>query len=265
MIDFIYILIGILAGLLSGLLGIGGGIVIVPALIIIFKSLNLFPDTIIMPIAVATSLASIIFTSSSSALAYNKQKLIVWPIFWNFIPGLSIGIVSGIIMVHHISSDTLIKSFSIFLIMVAIYLYFKPDKLQEVASESITPTQRILLFVLAILIGILSISFGIGGGMLMVPTFLFLGLTIRQASGTSAICGVPIAILGTCSFIVTGLGYSSNPKLWGFVYWPAAAIITSVSIFFAPIGVRIGGNFHPGILRKIFSFILICTAIHLAF
>ncbi len=266
MIYFLYVLAGISTGILSGLFGIGGGIIIVPTLLIIFKNLHLFPINSIMPIATATSQAAIIFTSASSALAYNKQSLIIWPVFWRFLPGISLGIIFGKILAQYLSNETLIKGFAIFLIVIAIHLFFKKDKDATTHPQNMTLFTQILVFILSICIGILAMFFGIGGGIMIVPTFLFLGLNIRNAAGTSAMCGVFIALMATliCMIIKVDHHYT-YPGLIGNVYWPVALIITSVSVFCAPIGVKIAGKFQQKILRKLFSIILTCIATHLIF
>jgi len=264
MFYILYILAGIITGLLSGFFGIGGGIIIVPTLIVIFKNLNLFPANLIMPIATATSLAAVIFTSASSAFAYNKRKLIVWAMFGRFMPGIIIGIIMGKILTQFLSSETLINGFAVFLILVAAYMYFKNDKNMQPTEHHLTFLKKILYLLISICIGILTIFFGIGGGIILVPTFISLGLNIRNAAGTSAMCGVFIASTATIICIIANLGHNySNPGLIGYVYWPGALIITTMSVFFAPIGVKIAGNFPQNILRKIFAIILTCIAAYL--
>lgn len=264
MIYILYIIAGILTGLLSGLFGIGGGIIIVPTLIVIFKNLNLFPADSIMPIATATSLAAVIFTSASSAFAYNKQKLIIWEMFWKFLPGIILGIIIGKILTKFLSSDTLINGFSIFLILIAIYIYLKKDKSNQISKSHLNFFKKALFLIISICIGILAIFFGIGGGIILVPTFLSLGLNIRNAAGTSAMCGIFISLAATIICIIANLGHNYNyPGLIGYVYWPGALIITTMSVFFAPIGVKIGGHFQQIVLRKLFAIILLCIATYL--
>lgn len=264
MIYILYMLIGTTTGLLSGLFGIGGGIIVVPTLIIIFKTLNIFPINIIMPIATATSLAAVIFTSASSAYAYNKQNLIIWHIFWKFMPGIILGIILGKVLTLFISSNALIHGFAIFLLFVAIHVYFKKNKNNKIYLNKTNVPKKIISFILSICIGILAIFFGIGGGIIMVPTFIYLGLNIRNATGTSAMCGVLIASIASLFCMITNLNNNyTYPGLIGSIYWPGALIITSFSVFFAPIGVKIAGNFSQQSLQRFFSIILVFIAIHL--
>lgn len=264
MVYIFYILVGMAAGFLSGLFGVGGGIIIVPCLLIIFKNFNLFPMHSIMSIATATSLAAVIFTSASSALAYNKKRLINWQIFWEFIPGLIIGIILGNILIRFIPHNSLISAFAVFLTLIAIQIYFKKENGENEQSLKANNFKKIMFFILSIIIGLLSLIFGIGGGIILVPTFISLGLNIRNASGTSAMCGVFIAAIATLISIASNLNYQHlYSGVLGHVYLPCALIITSFSVFFAPIGVKVAGKFKQSTLRKLFSIVLIGVALHL--
>lgn len=262
MIFILYLIVGIFAGLFSGMLGIGGGIIVVPALIFIFKNTIFFTNDLIIHIAVATSLATMIFTTSSSAFAYNKRSLINWKIFGKFFPGLCCGLFFGSLISIYISSDKLIISFALFLATIAIYLFFY--KKNAISSNELSlENKKSFLILFSIIIGFLASTFGIGGGILIVPFFLSIGMNIRNASGTSSICAVPIAILGTILFTIIGWNEVNKPGAFGFIYWPAALIISCTSMLAAPLGVRIAGCCNPLILQRIFSVILIITAINL--
>jgi uncharacterized membrane protein YfcA len=276
---FEYLLIGILAGTLSGMLGIGGGIIIVPCLIFLFKSKHLFADQIIMQVTAGTSLAIILFTSLASSLTYYKRGLIAWPIFKKFAPGVCLGVVVGGIVSRNISSVILIKAFSILLFLIAMYLMFykfaindKQDSTDKALQEMRllkAASKKLKIYIVSLIVGSLSAIFGIGGGLLMVPFFLSLGLNIRESSGTSAMCTVPIAILATIVLSYTGMSSVYNNQspfgTIGFIYWPAVLIVSSSSTIFASVGVRLAIYFQPKTLRKILSIILIMTAAQMLF
>lgn len=262
MVYLIYFLVGISTGIYSGLLGLGGGIVVVPALLIIFRNISLFPEVTNMHIAVATSLAAMIFTASASTFAYNKRRLVIWPVFWNFVPGLCIGAFSGVLIAKNMSSKTLATNFGIILILIAIHIFFrhKPSIMTE--KFELNNFRRISLVCLSVCVGLLAGFFGIGGGILIIPVLIYFGLNIRQASGTAAICGLPGAALGSLVFMLSQAP-EQVPGLIGFVYWPAAIIIAASSMMFAPFGVKLATIFPQKILRRIFSTTLIFVGLNL--
>lgn len=265
----IYLLTGVFAGTLSGLLGVGGGIIVVPTLIFCFQSVHLFTDALIMHVAVGTSLAIMIFTSLSSANAYYRRGFIVWPVFIRFLPGLCVGMIAGSMIAKQLSSHLLIMLFALFLIIIAVYLFFsKPEKITPKSIKHTYPLLReLVIIVVAILIGLLSTIFGIGGGLLMVPFFLLIGLEMHEASGTSSICGVPISIIGTIVLTIAGWDAIQNSPLpagtIGYVYWPAATMVSLTSIIFAPIGARLSIRFRPITLKRILACLLIASSINL--
>lgn len=265
-LDFgMYLLTGALAGLLAGLLGVGGGIIVVPMLVIVFEHHH-FPRELVMHMAVGTSFAVMMFTSISSTVAYSRRDLIEWPLFFRFVPGLLFGTVSGASVAHYLSGDHLRVVFGIFLIVMSLYLAFQ----KTIVSHRSLPSS-VLIVTLSFFIGVLSGLFGIGGGAMMVPFFLYCHLTMHRASGTSAVCSFPLAVLGTVSLIITGwatLAASNDPALYGstgFVYWPAALITAITSLIFAPIGARLGMRLPNRMLKRIFSVLLILIAGKLLF
>lgn len=258
----IYLIVGISTGIYSGLLGLGGGIVVVPSLLLVFRNLHLFPEDSNMHIAVATSLASMVFTASASSLAYNKRRLIIWPIFWNILPGLITGAVSGVLIAKNISSDMLANNFGIVLILIAIHIFFhhKPSPVTE--QFELNLYRRITIILLAVTVGLVAGFFGIGGGILIIPALIYFGISIRQASGTAAICGFPGSLLGSLMFMLSSPP-EQVPGLIGFVYWPAAIIIAISSMIFAPVGVKLASSFPQKVLRRIFSVTLIGVGLNL--
>ena len=262
MIYFLYATIGIFSGFLSGLLGIGGGVIVVPALLFIFKYTQIFPENIIMHIAVGTSLASMIFATLSSSYAYFKRKLILWPLVKAFTPGACFGILCGVITSHHINSQILIQAFSVFLFGLSIYLFLQKKIVSIEPITEIKPCTPVLIIV-SILIGLIASFFGIGGGILMVPFFLSLGVNLRQAYGSSVTCGLPIAILCTILFIIFNPKNMQYPGVLGFVYWHAALIIAGSGMISAQFGVYCGTYINPTWLKRFFALLLASVAINL--
>ena len=271
MIFLAYLLVGVFAGLLSGLLGVGGGLVVVPALILIFQYSKLFDPELIMHLAVGTSLAIMMLTVSSSAYAYYKRELIAWSVFVRFLPGLCLGVLAGTWLAKQLSSTILMNLFAIFLIIIALRLYFeKPAKVLNLSKNEQAPLRVPsigLLSLAASLTGMMSAFFGIGGGLLMVPFFLYIGLNMYESSGTSSICGLPIAIISTITLTFTdsaALTHALVPAgTYGYIYWPAVGLIGIVSVLFAPLGTRLAVHTKPLILKRLMALVLILTAVNL--
>lgn len=265
----LYLIIGVFAGLLSGLLGVGGGIIVVPALILLFQSRQIFSDLMIMHMAVGTSLAIMMFTSASSAVAYYRRGLVVWHIFLRFLPGLVIGLILGATVSQKTSNRTLIVMFAVFLLIVAVHLFFSKKNLEDEWLEPLINKypNLLILSIAAICVGVLSSIFGIGGGLLMVPFFLYIGQDMRKSSGTSSICGVPIAIIGTITLTIMGWNETSalnSPNgAIGYIYWPAALIVSIASIIFAPVGARLSVFFKQQTLKTFLMILLIFSSVNL--
>jgi len=223
-----YLVLGVVAGLVGGLLGLGGGILIVPALLFLFIWQGM-PADILMHLAVATSLFTIVFTSISSSYAHHKHQAVLWSQVFLLTPGIIIGAVFGAFLADYISSDILRRLFGIFEILVACQIGFsvKPS-----AQRSLPGRNGMLIAGGGI--GTLSTILGIGGGTLTVPFLVWCHVNIRKAVATSSACGFPIALAGTLAMIYTGLDSNSLPEnTIGYVYWPAALLIlvTSVRVF----------------------------------
>lgn len=261
----VYLLIGMFAGALSGLLGIGGGIVVVPALLLWFQHIHLFPDSISMHMAAGTSLAIMIGTACSAAFTYYQCGFAIRSIFLKFFPGLCLGMIIGTLVGNYISSYFLSRLFALFLLFIALHLlwpqHHSPDK-QLKPLWALT-----LIVVVSLFIGILSTLFGIGGGLLIVPFFLFLGFSMNEASGSSSLCGVPISILGTVMLTLSGWSYTSSQQMpWGtvgYIYWPAAIMVSLSSTLFANIGARHAIAMPSRTRKLILSAILMICSINM--
>lgn len=253
-----YILLGAVAGIIGGLLGLGGGIVIVPALLYLFIQQG-FSAEIQMHLAVATSLATIIFTSIASAWSHHRHGAVYWKIVAFLVPGIIIGCILGAITANHLRSESLRLTFGLFELLVAIQIGFgiKPPGHRDL------PGNTGMVFAGGG-IGTLSTILGIGGGTLTVPFLLWCNVNIRNAVATSAACGFPIAVAGTLSFMVTGWNNTALPAgSTGFIYWPAALGILVASILTAPLGARLAHILPVTVLRRIFALVLAIVGIRM--
>ena len=251
----IFVVLGIFAGILAGLLGIGGGLVIVPILVFTLPPLGI-PEVHLMHIALGTSLASIIFTSISSMRSHNKRGAVRWDIFKTITPGIIIGTFLGSLSTSFMNTNFLKAIFVIFLYYVASQMLFG---LKPKASRQVPGSKGMLTA--GSVIGIFSSLVGIGGGTLSVPFLTMCNVVIHTAIGTAAAIGLPIAIAGTAGYIWTGLGVDGLPPYCiGYVYLPALLGIVSASMLTAPIGVKLAHSLPVDKLKKIFAVLLIIVA-----
>lgn len=247
-----YLLTGAVAGLMAGLLGIGGGLVIVPALAWLFAGRG-FADTVLMHYAVGTSLATIVATSISSLLAHNRRGSVHWPAVRALTPGILVGALGGAWLAGHIGSPVLGGIFGLFEVLVALQLLAgaRPGPHRSLPGAG-------ALAVAGAVIGAVSALLGIGGGTLTVPFLLWNRIDIRAAVGTAAACGLPIALAGAAGFAAAGgLHAGTAPAASsGFIYWPAVVGIVMASIPLAPLGARLAHRLPRRLLRRVFALLL---------
>jgi len=259
LIEFaLYLILGAFAGTLAGLLGVGGGLLLVPLLAAIFTAQGISPE-IIMHLALGTSLASILATSISSVYSHHKHAAVIWLAAFKLSPGILIGAWCGALFASLLSSDILRPVFAIFELLVAAYM------LWGVKLNAHHKTPSPLNFGLSGgVIGFISSLVGIGGGTMSVPWLIWHGNSIHKAIATSAALGFPIAFSGSLSYLIAGL---SNPRLpdysIGFIYLPALGGIIISSIFFAPVGARLAHRLEVNKLKKLFALLLIALATYL--
>jgi len=255
-----YLAIGAFAGTCAGLFGIGGGIIIVPGLVLIFTALQ-FSNDHLTHIAIGTSLATIIVTSSASAWTHHRHKTVRWPLIWRLLPGIIVGAMVGALFADSLSSDSLQQLFGLLLVILAIKLLLKLSP----HRGDFTP-HKIEMPVVGTLIGSLASCLGISGGVLAGPYLILRGQSLRHAVATASAVGVPIALTGTISFIITGSDAVGLPTMSsGYVYWPAFATISAATLVFAPIGARLAYKLNPVILKKAFALLLIVIGIKMLF
>jgi uncharacterized membrane protein YfcA len=247
-----YILVGAVAGVLAGLLGIGGGLVIVPMLVFCFVRQGI-PDAVIMHLALGTSLASIMFTAVSSFRAHHRRGAVHWDVVRKIVIGIFSGTFIGSYIAAQLSTDFLKGFFVVFLYYVA---------LQMLANKKPKPSRQIPghgpMFGVGNVIGVVSSLVGIGGGTLSVPFMIWCNMSVHHAIGTSAAIGFPIAIAGTIGYIVNGLSAQNLPEFsLGYVYLPALAGIVITSVITAPLGVRLAHSLPVDRLKRVFAVLLL--------
>ncbi len=247
-----YLTLGAFAGLLAGLLGVGGGLIIVPALTFLYAAQGV-PSAIIQHLALGTSLASIMFTSASSLRAHHDRGSVDWQIFRRISPGIVAGTFFGSWVAARLSSPFLKGFFVVFLYFVALQMLLNARP----APHRQLPGKPGMAGVGSLIGGISSLV-GIGGGSMSVPFMVWCNVSMRNAIGTSAAIGFPIALAGTAGYVVNGLGASNLPAAsLGFVYLPPLVGISIASILTAPLGARLAHSLPVTRLRKAFAVLLI--------
>jgi hypothetical protein len=247
----IYLLLGAFAGTVAGLLGIGGGIIIVPALASLFTHAG-FSPAVIMHLAVGTSLATITLTSLSSVYAHFRHGAVRFEILQGLAPGLVAGALGGALLVDTLASESLRIFFGLFVILVGIHLV-----LGILPSPHRQLPGRKGLFLAGTIFGGLSTLLGIGGGNLIVPFLVFCNVPVRNAVASAAAGGLPIATVGATGLLIAGLHHPELPA-WtsGYIYWPAFVGIVSMSVLFAPLGAYLAHRLPTALLRRGFGLFL---------
>ncbi len=243
-----YAALGIFAGVIAGLLGVGGGLIIVPILVALY-TLQGFALEFSMPLAVGTSLASIVFTSLSSMSAHHRRGAVDWHIMAQLSAGILLGAWLGGVLAQWLGGVLLALLFGVFELAVAVQMGFgRPPAAHRGAPG------RWRNALAGVLIGALSALLGIGGGTLTVPYLVWHNVSVRQAVGTSAACGLPIALVGACGFALVGWKVAGLPPgSSGFVYWPAVAAISVTSVASAPLGAWLAHRLDPASLKRLFA------------
>ncbi|UOA16694.1 sulfite exporter TauE/SafE family protein [Sulfitobacter dubius] len=252
---------GVFGGILAGLLGVGGGIVIVPALYLALSTAGM-DSAITMQVAVGTSLATIVFTSLSSGYGHFKRGAIDMNLLKLWAPSLLVGVVIGALLGGYVSGLILVAVFATVAALVAIDMIFRKTKDEPTPRSFAKPVWAML----GVVTGGLSAMMGIGGGTIGVPLLNFLGYDIRRAVGTSAAIGFIIGLPGAVVYALTGLGAEGLPPFsLGYVNLAAAAIIIPLTSSFAHVGVKLAHSIPRRALRFAFGIFLMITSLRMFF
>ncbi len=250
----IFLAIGALAGFAAGLFGVGGGTIIVPILYVVFTQMSYDPE-VVMHMALGTSLATIIVTSISSLMAHHKNGAVIWSVFKNLAPGMVIGSFLGAGIAGSLSDANLQLIIGIFVLWVAYTMFVGAKKVIDQSKVLPSTTKQVFA---GTGIGVASAIFGIGGGSLTVPYLNHYGVVMQKSVGTSAACGLPIAIAGALGFMLFGMQDQVNvPNSIGYVHIYAFLGISIMSFFTAKLGAKAAHALSPSVLKKCFSVMLL--------
>jgi uncharacterized membrane protein YfcA len=246
-----YLATGAAVGFLAGLLGIGGGMTLVPILSAMFAAQELAPDHSVH-LALATGMASIIFTSSASVREHHRHRAVDWSIVRRLAPGMLAGTLLSSAASGWISQRGLALAFAVIVFCGAtqILLGRKPSASRRLPGLP-------WMFAIGVAMGVVCGLVSAGGTFLTVPFMLFCGVTMHVAIGTGAAIGVPIAVVGTVGYILSGLRVEDLPSLsLGFVYLPALAALVAASVTTAPFGARAAHKLPVHTLKRVFACLL---------
>lgn len=256
------LLCGAVAGVLAGLLGVGGGIVIVPMLYHVFVHVGVTPE-VVMPLAVGTSLATIVVTASMSSRSHRARGNVDEPLVRRWLPAVLVGVVVGTAVGAVLPGEALRVLFGAFMAVIAMHMLLTAGR--PVALTDALPgtwAQRGA----ATGIGGLAALLGVGGGTLVVPYLNFFSFPMHRAVGSAAVVGLVVAIPATVGYVLSGWGVDGLPVgSTGYVNWLAFGLIVPMTMLFAPVGVRLCQRLDVTLLRRVFAVLLVGVGIKMLF
>ena len=256
-----YFIIGVFAGTMSGLLGIGSGVIVVPALALLFSYQHV-TSSLIMHMAAGTSLASMVVTTSRALYGHLHRRVPFWEIYRKFILGVILGTIAGAVLAHYLHSRTLGIIFGIVVLLFGMKMFFqKSSKLSKHRLPG-----KIGCSLVGFIIGGKSGLLGLGGGTFSIPFLTHCSVSMRQAVVISAAIGVTVAVIGSITFAITGMHAAGLPQ-WstGYIYWPAWLGIIAGSLCFVPLGVKLSHRLQTAILRRVFAIFLLIVGLHMLY
>ena len=253
----LYLITGAFAGLLAGLLGLGGGIIIIPVLVIALPHAGISSD-LIMPVAIATSLSSVIINTSVASFAQWKKDNVDFGILKKAFAPIAIGSIVGPILAHYIPTNHLKQLFAVLLFVVAFRMFRDAHHIAEARdfppSYQFNPVILILTFISALL--------GLGGGVLLLPYLNRCGLSMQRSIGTASFSAMIVAVIATACYMIMGSTLTTGiPDSIGYIYLPAFLGIILSSFMAAKIGVNLSHRVPVPQLKKIFAVIVFLIAV----
>lgn len=250
-----YLAAGCAAGFCGGLLGIGGGLIVVPLLATLFAMQHL-AEPLVMPLALGTSLASIVFTSLASMRAHHARRAVDWPLVRTMAPGLALGAVLGGILSAQFSSGALKVFFLAFAVIAATQMLLsrQPCTMHKLPGKA-------PLFATGTAIAGISSLVGCGGASMAVPFMARCSVPMRSAIGSASAFGLPVALAGSAVYIFNGWDKAGLPPLsLGYVHMPALLAITVGSALYVPLGAALSHRMPVTTLRKCFALMMYAVA-----
>lgn len=250
----LYLLLGVLVGFLSGLLGIGGGVLIAPALLFIFQQQGLFSHYA-AHVAAGTSLAVITFTSLSSIIAYQQKRSIAWSLVKPLLPGIIVGSIAGTFIAILMPGEFLSRFLGVFMLLAAVQMLLpKPVSYQKKLPN------RWVLMGLGVLISMVGSLVGVGGGILLIPFLAYYQVPLRLAAGTVVTCTFFVALTGIANLMI--IPHVLPLLKTDYIFWPAIWQMAPTSIVFAWMGTSVAHRLSVDVLKRIFALFLALVGIY---
>ena len=255
----IYIILGLFVGVLGGLFGIGGGVIIVPALLFVFTHFGYESDFLIH-ICVATSLGTILFTALASAFAHNKKGSVAWDFWRKLSVGIALGSYIGSVLSISLEASSLKIIIGLSYLLIALQILLNAN----IAARNVKPSFNTVLYGAGT--GAASSILGIGGGSFTVPYLNYAGLKMVSSVGTASACGVIISFFASFGYILSGLGEEQVlERSIGFIYWPALLGISLGSILSVQVGVYLAHRMNERLLKVLFSIFIFSVSYYMLF
>jgi uncharacterized membrane protein YfcA len=254
----VLLLSGAVAGMLAGLLGIGGGVIIVPIVTLLFERHGL-DHALAIKMALGTSLATIVVTATMSVFTHHRKGAVDWGLFRKMAPAVVVGSLIGAWMADWLPGDLLYAAFVVFLFAVSLQM-----------ATSRVGAHRDLPGAVGIAgvsggVGIVSALMGIGGGAMNVPFLSYCGVAVKRAIATAAAVGLPLALAATLGYVFGGLDEAGLPPAsLGYVNLPVFGAVVAASILFAPLGAILAHRLPDMLLRRLFAVFLFLLASRMA-
>ena len=255
----IYIILGLFVGVLGGLFGIGGGVIIVPALLFVFTYFGYESDFLIH-ICVATSLGTILFTALASAFAHNKKGSVAWDFWRKLSVGIALGSYIGSVLSISLEASSLKIIIGTSYLLIALQILLNVN----IAARNVKPSFNTVLYGAGT--GAASSILGIGGGSFTVPYLNYAGLKMVSSVGTASACGVIISFFASFGYILSGLGEEQVlERSIGFIYWPALLGISLGSLLSVQVGVYLAHRMNERLLKVLFSIFIFSVSYYMLF
>lgn len=255
---------GVVAGVLSGLFGLGGGIVVVPILVLFFKlhAASLATD---MHLAVGTSLAVMIVTTFNAIWNHYRAGNIIWDVVKRFLPLVLVGAICGTVLAHFVHASWLRYFFMLFLLFIIVQALFKKGFTRDCAMSDFKYPSKRNAGIVGALVGFLAVLLGIGGSVIMVPYLRKCMAPMKTASAIAVTITPAVSIVGAIGYVV--IGFINPPHFhdtFGYLYIPAFIGVSIGTLVGVPVGVRLTSLIPDALLAKIYILLLVVFLVMMA-
>ncbi|MDN3506421.1 MAG: sulfite exporter TauE/SafE family protein [Simkaniaceae bacterium] len=257
---FAFLIVGMAAGFIAGMLGLSGGVVMVPCLLFLFRFLD-FPQAHVMHMAIGTALSAMVMTGIAATWTHHKHKGVMWSIAMLMLPGIVMGCTLGTFVAQFLSGFVLQLIFGLFICMLGAFVLFHKGPSQKKKPKPVNSLYTWFGFG----IGSFASLLGIGGGVFTVPLLISYQFSEQKSIGTSAAVGTMVTIIASIGYLYFGLSEVAVPMSLGFIYLPAFAMVSLGTVIFAMLGAKLAHRMEGKKLKRIFAGVLLIVGILMIF